>query len=498
VSDLFLGIDIGTSAVKALLIDDRHRQVAQASSPLEISRPQPLWSEQDPRDWWTATCTAIDALRAAAGARWRDVRAIGLAGQMHGAVLLDAADRPLRPAILWNDGRALAECHELENRWPALTEVTGNRAMPGFTAPKLVWVARHEPGIFAQVRRVLLPKDYVRLQMTGTAATDASDAAGTLWLDVGRRAWSDDALEVTGLTVSHMPAVFEGTAATGTLRDNCLAQWGLSRGVTVAAGAGDNAAGALGLGTLQAGDAFLSLGTSGVTFVAQDRFVPCPDRGVHTFCHAVPERWHQMAVHLSAASALSWAAALLGFRDVSQLLAEVDPSNPACDPGLFFLPYLSGERTPHNDPRAVGVLHGLTHSTGRREVARAVLEGVAFAFADGIEALKSSGTPIGELAAIGGGARSDLWLQIMADVLGRPLRRPAGPEAGPSLGAARLAGVASGIWQPADAFIRPEFSQPFEPDPRHAERYATALPRFRSLYRPALAPADMRAGSPHS
>jgi xylulokinase len=363
--------------------------------------------------------------------------------------------------------------------------VTGNRAMPGFTAPKLLWVARHEPATFAACRRVLLPKDYVRLRLSGTAASDVSDASGTLWLDVGRRAWSEEALAATGLTRSHVPEVFEGTSPCARLSRELCADWGLPDDVVVAAGAGDNAAGALGLGAVEAGDAFVSLGTSGVTFVVQDRFSARPDRGVHTFCHALPQRWHQMAVHLSAASALTWVARLLGAPDEAALLAGIDPARRACDLGVFFLPYLSGERTPHNDPQAVGVLHGLTHATTRGDVARAVLEGVAFAFADGLEALRAAGTPIGELAAIGGGARSTLWLQVLADVLGRTLRRAAGAEAGPAVGAARLAGVACGAWSAADAFPRPASDEVIRPDAAASARYADARTAFRALYRPA-------------
>jgi xylulokinase len=380
---MYLGIDLGTSAVKAVLVDDANAVIGQASAALEVSRPNPLWSEQDPETWWTAANSAVAELRAACPKEWAAVKGVGLSGQMHGATLLDEADRVLRPCILWNDGRAGAECAQLEETVPDSRTITGNLAMPGFTAPKLLWVRNHEPDTFQRVAKVLLPKDYLRLRMTGEYAGEQSDAAGTLWLDVAKRAWSAAMLAGTGLDESHMPKLYEGSEVTGTLRKEVAEAWGLPQ-VPVAGGGGDNAAGAAGVGVIQPGEAFLSLGTSGVLFVSNEAYRPNPEGGVHTFCHCIPNTWHQMAVILSAASCLSWVTKLTGAASEADLLNEVE-SAYAADPGnseVLFLPYLSGERTPHNNPNAKGVFFGLTHETGRAALGQAVLEGVAFAIAD--------------------------------------------------------------------------------------------------------------------
>jgi xylulokinase len=391
---LYLGIDLGTSAVKILLVDEEERAIAQASVPLEVQRPRPLWSEQDPESWWRATCGAIQELRRSHPRELASVRGIGLSGQMHGATLLDERDRVLRPAILWNDGRSSEACAELERRIPAIVEITGNAVMPGFTAPKLVWLAEHEPETFARVAKVLLPKDYLRLRLSGDHASEMSDAAGTLWLDVAARAWSEALLEATGLRIEAMPRLHEGSQATGRLRPQLAQDWGMRSDAVIAGGAGDNAAGAVGVGVVEPGRALLSLGTSGVYFVASDAFAPNPAGGVHAFCHCLPARWHQMSVILSAASCVGWLARLSGAVDEASLLAEVEASGEGETGGPLFLPYLSGERTPHNDPHAQGVFFGLTHDTDRAALGRAVLEGVAFAFADGQDALLEAGTAI--------------------------------------------------------------------------------------------------------
>ncbi|WP_207458358.1 xylulokinase [Azospirillum sp. SYSU D00513] len=478
---MHLGIDLGTSGVKAVLIDGKQRLVGQATAPLEVSRPQPLWSEQDPEDWWAATRQAIAELRRLHPDAMAAVRGIGLSGQMHGATLLDAGDRVLRPAILWNDGRSGAECAELERRVPGLRAITGNRAMPGFTAPKLLWVANHEPEVFRATAKVLLPKDYLRLRMTGTHASDLSDSAGTLWVDVAKRCWSAEMLAATGLTEFHMPRLYEGSDATGTLLPDVAAEWGVPADAVVAAGAGDNAAGAVGVGVVAPGTAFLSLGTSGVLFVSGDRFAPNPERGVHAFCHALPSRWHQMSVILSAASCLTFAARLTGAPDEATLLREAEAH--AEDIGsLVFLPYLSGERTPHNDPHAKGVFFGLTHETNRAALALAVLEGVAFAFADGLAVLEEAGASVDRMLVIGGGARSALWGRILASALGRPLDYPAGAEVGPAFGAARLGRLAATGEDP-DSVCRPlEIRHTVEPDPALAARMAGRRRLFQRLY----------------
>ncbi len=478
---MFLGIDLGTSGVKALLVDGDERIVAQGHAALTVSRPQPLWSEQDPDDWWRATLAALGDLRAAAPREMGAVRGIGLSGQMHGATLLDDRDRVLRPAILWNDGRAMAECAEIERRLPASRAISGNIAMPGFTAPKLLWVARHEPEVFARTARVLLPKDYLRLRLTGSHASEMSDAAGTLWLDVARRAWSEDLLDATGLAPRHMPALYEGSAPTGSLLPEIAAASGLPAGAIVAGGAGDNAAGAVGIGAVRPGAGFLSLGTSGVLFVAGDRFAPNPAGAVHAFCHCLPGRWHQMAVMLSAASCLDWATRALGFADVGALVTAAATAD--ADDRTLFLPYLSGERTPHNDPEATGAFLGLTHDTDGPALARAVLEGVAFGAADGLSALLDGDADIETLSVIGGGARSRFWGGILAAALDWPLDYHADGEVGPAFGAARLGRLAATGEDPDALCRRPPVIETIAPDPELAQRYHAKLKRFRSAYR---------------
>lgn len=478
---MYLGIDLGTSGVKAVLVDGDQRVVGQATAPLTVRRPHPLWSEQDPEDWWAATDAAVTSLRDAHPAAMAAVRGVGLSGQMHGATLLDASDRVLRPCILWNDGRSGGECAELERRAPDLRAVTGNPAMPGFTAPKLLWVARHEPEVFAATRRVLLPKDWLRLRMTGDAASDLSDSAGTLWLDVGRRCWSPAMLDATGLTESHMPALVEGSDPTGTLLPAVAAAWGIDGRAVVAGGGGDNAAGAVGAGVVAPGSAFLSLGTSGVLFVSNDGFRPNPARGVHAFCHALPNRWHQMSVILSAAASLTFAASVTGAGNEAALLAEIEREDPDIG-ALVFLPYLSGERTPHNDPHAKGVFFGLTHASSRAALGRAVLEGVAFALADGKDALEEAGTEVSTLHVIGGGARSALWGRILASALGVPLAYPAVAEVGPAFGAARLARLAVTGEDPEAVCTPLPVARVVEPDPALADSMAHRRRLFRQLY----------------
>jgi xylulokinase len=474
---MFLGIDIGTSGVKAVLMDDAGVVLEIAHAPLNISRPQDLWSEQDPADWWAATNSAVSDLDLQ---QRHAVKAIGLSGQMHGATLLGADQRALRPAILWNDGRSAAQCAALELSITTLGQITGNRAMPGFTAPKLQWVRENEPEIFAQVKTVLLPKDYVRLRMTGEMASDMSDSSGTLWMDVAARNWSDVILEATGLDRSHMPKLFEGSEFTGELRAELAEAWGMAR-VPVAAGGGDNAAGAVGVGVINPGDAFLSLGTSGVLFLANAGYSPNPEGGVHSFCHALPGSWHQMSVILSAASCVDWAVKLTGMKDAATMFTAIEARN-ASSGGEIFLPYLSGERTPHNDPNAKGVLFGLGHESDAAAIGQAVLEGVAFAFRDGIDALTDTGAHIDTVTVIGGGARSHYWGRILASALGRPLVYRDGGEVGPAYGAARLAQIAHSSASAKDICTTPAIMHVAEPDTLLADLYAERLPKFRSLY----------------
>jgi xylulokinase len=410
----------------------------------------------------------------------RAVRGVGVAGQMHGATLLGTDDRPLRPAILWNDGRSFAECDALERDCPDLHAITGNLAMPGFTAPKLLWVRAHEPDIFAHIHTVLLPKDYVRLRMTGDKASDMADSAGTLWLDVAARRWSQTMLAACGLSEAQMPSLFEGSAATGMLRADVAQAWGMGA-VPVAAGGGDNAAGAAGVGVVRDGDALLSLGTSGVIFVATKAFRPNPSRAVHAFCHCLPDLWHQMSVHLSAAACVDWVAKLTGASGAAELFARAELSGIGAGPELF-LPYLSGERTPHNDPLVRGAFLQLDNETDSGRLAEAVLEGVAFALADGLDALTDAGTAVDQLAVIGGGARSGHWGRVLAAALERPLVYLQGGEVGPALGAARLAQLAVDGGDPASVCAAPPVARIVAPEPALIEILSTKKRLFREAY----------------
>ncbi len=480
---MYIGIDLGTSGVKAVLVDDRQTTIGQASAPLEVSFPRPLWSEQDPESWWVATDIAMGILRAEHPSEMGAVRAIGLSGQMHGATLLDNTDTVLRPCILWNDGRSHDQCMTLESRESDSRAITGNMAMPGFTAPKLIWVHDNEPEIFGRVAKVLLPKDYLRLRLTGEHVSEMSDASGTLWLDVAGRCWSKKMLAATGLDLSAMPRLVEGSQVSGKLRAEISTAWGLPAGVLVAGGAGDNAAGAIGIGTVTPGQAFLSLGTSGVYFAANDRFSPNPDRAVHAFCHCLPDTWHQMSVILSAASCLSWLAETTGVESESALVDEFEASDsPLAGEIPLFLPYLTGERTPHNDPNAKGAFLGLVPSTSRADLTRSVMEGVAFAFADGQEVLTQAGSNIDQVSVIGGGSRSLGWGKILAATLGRKLTYHDGGEVGPAFGAARLARLCVTNETQGDVATQPPVAHIIEPDPNLSDQLASRYARWKKLY----------------
>ncbi len=475
---MYLGIDIGTSGVKAILMDEEGGVVAQAASALTVSRPHPRWSEQDPDAWWRATDEAVQALPAK---YLSGVNAIGLAGQMHGATLLGEEDQVLRPAILWNDGRSGKACQILESRVPDLHQLAGNLAMPGFTAPKLVWLKENEPDIFAAVRKVLLPKDYVRLLMTGVFASDMSDSAGTLWLDIERRAWSELLLDACHLSVDHMPELFEGPEVCGTVLPVIAGRWGLPANTPVVGGGGDNAAGAVGVGVVDSGDAFLSLGTSGVLFVADTLYRPNAASAVHTFCHALPDLWHQMSVMLSAASCVDWGAKLVGLSTGSELVAAAEAANRFGSCRTLFLPYLSGERTPHNDPHATGSLFGLTHDSDTAEIGQAILEGVALGFADGLAVL-TAGSKISSISVIGGGSRSLYWGRILAAALNRRLVYRRNSDVGPALGAARLAQMGANNSTRSE-FSAPEIEAEIEPNPSDVDFMAGQLEHYRALYK---------------
>lgn len=469
---MYIGLDLGTSGLKGVLIDESQRVLAEATAPLTVQRPHEGWSEQRPADWIAAAETVLDALAAQGlGA----VKGIGLSGHMHGATLLDRSDQVLRPCILWNDTRSHEEAAELDGD-PMFRRVTGNIVFPGFTAPKLMWVQRHEPALWARVAKVLLPKDYLRLWLTGGHVGEMSDAAGTSWLDTGKRDWSDDLLTATGLNRSHMPALVEGSEVSGQLRDGLAARWGLPKGVVVAGGGGDNAASGVGVGVVRAGEAFVSLGTSGVLFAANDGYQPDPATAVHTFCHALPGTWHQMGVILAATDALNWYARLVG-ADAAALTADLGVLQA---PGrTTFLPYLGGERTPLNSASVRGAFTGLEHATDRAAATRAVLEGVTFAIRDSRDALAATGTRIGTLLAVGGGSRSDYWLRLIATALGVPVALPVAGDFGGAFGAARLALMAA-TGAGAEIATLPRIARVIEPDASLTAAFDAGHARFRA------------------
>ncbi|MGE0281025.1 MAG: xylulokinase [Rhizobiaceae bacterium] len=479
---MYLGLDLGTSGVKALLIDNGQKAIASGHGKLDVSRPHTGWSEQDPADWIKATEEAIGELKASHPKDLAAVKGIGLSGQMHGATLIDAADKVLRPCILWNDTRSHAEAAALDAD-PRFRKITGNIVFPGFTAPKLAWVKKHEPEIFAKVAKVLLPKDYLRLWLSGEYLSEMSDSAGTSWLDVGARKWSSDLLAATDLDEKHMPGLVEGTEKAGTLRSGLASNWGMGNAVVIAGGAGDNAASAAGVGTVQPGHAFVSLGTSGVLFAANGSYLPNPESAVHTFCHALPNTWHQMGVILSASDSLTWLAGITG-KAQADLTAELGDVLKAPTP-VTFLPYLSGERTPHNDAAIRGVFAGLAHQSDRKVLTQAVLEGVAFAFRDSLEALRAAGTELSRVTAIGGGSRSRYWLKSIATALGIPVDVPADGDFGAAFGAARLGLVAAEGADPFAVCTAPVTAESIEPERGFAASYEAAYARYRLLY-PAI------------
>ncbi len=482
---MYLGIDLGTSGLKLLLLDQQHHIHASVDVAITRQRPHPTWSEQHPADWWQALESAVAQLRTLEPEAWRQVRAIGLSGQMHGAVVLNQQSKVLRPAILWNDGRAQAQCAELESLVPDSRQITGNLAMPGFTAPKLLWLREHEPDVFAQISQVLLPKDWLRLRLTGEAVSEMSDASGTLWLDVARRGWSEPMLTACGLDLSHMPRLVEGSEPSGTLLPALARQWGLPHPVMVAGGGGDNAASAVGIGAVKPGQGFVSLGTSGVVFLVSDRYQPAPELAVHAFAHALPGRWHQMSVMLSAASAFGWVTQLTGSANeahLSQQVAALPLSRRAEAP--VFLPYLSGERTPHNNPNASGVFIGLRSEHTAIDLGYAVMEGVSFGLMDGLRAMGQVSPSTQPLTLVGGGARSDAWAQLLASALGCPLLRCEGAHTAAALGAARLAWLADGGSE-EQVCQNLTTERSFDPAPSTAQVLSERYPRYRALY-PAL------------
>ena len=489
--DLLLGLDIGTSGARALAIGAAEGNlVGEAAAGYPMSTPRPGWTEQDPADWWEASREVLRRVTADAGG---DVIGLGLTGQMHGSVFLDRDDAVIRPALLWNDQRTARQCEEIVERIGAeqLVAATGNPALTGFQAPKLLWLREEEPDAYGRVESVLLPKDYVRLRLTGERATDASDASGTLLFDVRRRRWSAEVLDALEIPSRWLPEVYEGTEAAGALRPGIAEELGLPPGLPVAAGGGDNAAAAVGVGIAGEGQLSVSIGTSGVAFAPTEAFNPDPSGRVHAFCHALPGAFHLMAVTLSAGGSLSWWRDVVGGEAFDRLVQEAAGVPPGAE-GLVFLPFLTGERTPHLDPDARGGFVGLTPRHGRPEMTRAVMEGAVFGLRDGLGIMRGLGVRDDDVRAVGGGARSPLWRTLQADILGRPVRRTLVDE-GPAYGAALLAGVAAGMYADADEAmsrvrLRDEVD---EPDEGRARTYAELHEIYASLY-PALRDAMHR------
>lgn len=487
----FLGIDVSTTATKALLISATGEVVESASTSYGLSIPRPLWAEQDPELWWRATVRSVNEVLTRAGVSASSVRSVGLTGQMHGLVLLGADGEVLRPAILWNDQRASAQCEQIRRRMglAELVRLTGNDAFPGFTAPKLLWVREHEPEIYARVRHVLLPKDYVRFRLTGTFATDRAGAGGTLLLSLRERDWAAEVLDAFDIPVRWLPPTHEGPEITGSVSTRAAAATGLAAETPVVAGGGDQATEAVGIGAVEPGVVSMVLGTSGVVFASTAEPLVEERGGLHAFPHAVPGRWHVMGVMLSAAGSLRW------YRDTmaagvpfETLDAEAAAVAPGAD-GVLFAPYLSGERTPHADPAARGGFVGLTLAHGRPHLTRAVLEGVAFGLADNLALMRRVGLrDVHQIRVSGGGSRSDVWLQILADVLGVELKRSTASE-GAAFGAALLAGVGVGGWRTVEdaCHVAVKLGDGATPDVDRHRQYADVYDRFQRVY-PALRP----------
>ena len=476
---MFIGLDLGTSGLRAVLVSDQSQVLHVADAPLTAAHPFPGWSEQDPADWIGAATRAIGELAAALPNEISRLRGIGLSGQMHGATLLDESGAVLRPCILWNDTRSHEQAARLDAR-PDFRAISGNIVFPGFTAPKVMWVAENEPAVFARTAMVLLPKDYLSFWLTGTYVSEMSDSAGTSWMDTGARGWSDSLLNQTGMTRDQMPDLTEGTGIAGPVRPALARELGLPGDVMVVAGGGDNAAAACGVGALAEGDGFVSLGTSGVLLAARGGFRPKPESAVHTFCHAIPDTWYQMGVILAATDCLNWLARITGTPPAE--LTGALGSMIAYPGTVRFLPYLSGERTPHNDSAIRGAFTGLDVATGHQDLTRAVLEGVSFALRDNLEALKSTGARLDRLLAIGGGAQSRYWVELLATVLGMPVDLPEQGEFGAALGAARLAICGVTGASPAQVMTKPAVSDTIDPRSDLIEPYQEAYGKFARSY----------------
>jgi xylulokinase len=477
---VYLGLDFGTSSVKGVLIDGNQKIIATASSPLKVSRPYPGWSEQNPEDWWKAAGKVVAALRKMKPKAVAAVEGIGLSGQQHGATLVDKDGKALRPCILWNDARSFVECRDIMERTPEVVAHSGNIVLAGYTAPKLVWVKKHEPRIFDKVAKVLLPKDFIRLKMTGDFASDMSDASGTYWMDIKNRQWSELLLGASGMRREQMPELFEGTDATGRLSPSVAKAWGMPKRPVVAGGGGDNAASACGIGAVTDGAGFLSIGTSGVIFVSNDQFSPNASKMVHAFAHATPNTWHQMSVILSATASLEWLSGLL--QTPAPQLTKALGSKLKGPSSTLLLPYLSGERSPVGDAQIRGVMMGLAHETDRNTLTHAVLDGLAFAFRDNMDALREGGAKINRLMAVGGGTKSELWLRIIATVLGVPIDLPAAGDVGGAFGAARMGLVAATGADYRRVFTKPKIAKTIQPEKAVMAAYEDQYQRYLKIY----------------
>jgi xylulokinase len=491
-----LGIDIGTSGTKTLICNDRGKVLATAVADHPISSPKPGWSEQNPEDWWTATCRATKSVIRKAKIKPTDISAIGLSGQMHGSVFLGDGEKPLRPALLWNDQRTADECADIESKAggrEALIEMVANPALTGFTAPKILWVRKHEPKVYERTKHILLPKDYIRFRMTGEYATEVSDASGTLLLNVAQRTWSDELLSLLEIDTALLPRLHESKEVTGTLNAQGARSLGLPERIPVVGGGGDQAAGAVGNGIVTSGLISATLGTSGVVFAHADQPTRDPKGRVHTMCHAVPGKWCVFGCMLSAGGSFQWFRNTLGQDEIAlarikridpyELLISAAERAPLGSEGLFFLPYLTGERCPHPDPTARGGWIGLTARTTRDMLIRSLLEGVTFGMRDALEIMKEMNCAATQVRASGGGARSDFWRQLQADIYNRPIVTTNATE-GPAYGVALLAGVGTGVWSSVEEACQVCIKQTAKvsPNARRAARYDRFYGAYRKLY----------------
>ncbi len=476
---MYLGLDLGTSGLRGLLVSDEGLPIGDASASYTVQNPHEGWSEQDPDEWIKACKSVLTDLQDTFPEQYASIIGIGVSGHMHGATLLDRKGDLIRPCILWNDGRAAGEASELDEQ-SEFQNISGNIVFAGFTAPKLMWLKKHESENFKRVAKVLLPKDYLVYWLTGRLVSDMSDASGTSWLDVGERSWSGELIEKSGMLRTQMPDLLEGSDIVGTIIPKLAKQFALSEKVGVVGGGADNAVSACGIGAIDEGQGFLSLGTSGVLLAAKGRYSPEPKSAVHTFCHALPDKWYQMGVILSATDSLNWLADNLG--QSAKDLSALQPAKTSGPTSVTFLPYLSGERTPHNDVNARAAFFGMSKSTDKRVLCQAVMEGVGFAMRDCLEALKSTGTDLPGMYVIGGGSNSGFWVDTLAQILNLPLYIPGKSDFGAAMGAARLAMIGVSNIDLASVMVQPEIQQVYEPNPDLVSDYETAYQKYTKSY----------------